>query len=48
MSKCPVCGKEFTPAPFHVYKVYVKSKACYKLACSWHCVRKWEKNNDKD
>lgn len=41
MSKCPVCGKEFIPAPFHVYKVYTKGQ--YKLACSWNCVRKWEK-----
>lgn len=28
---CPVCGKEFYPAPMHVYK------AGDKLACSYSC-----------
>lgn len=30
--KCPVCGKVFFPAPYHVYKVNDK------LACSYSCV----------
>lgn len=41
MNKCPVCGKQFEPAPYHVYKIYVKYS--HKLVCSWHCVREWEK-----
>lgn len=31
-AKCPVCGKNFVPAPFHVYK---NKKG--KLVCSYHC-----------
>lgn len=37
---CPVCGNPFTPAPEHSY--YLNDKR--KLACSYTCVRKWEKN----
>lgn len=34
---CPVCGKEYVPAPQHVYKVK------HRLVCSWGCLRKAEK-----
>lgn len=37
--KCPICGKIFLAAPFHIYK------AKNKLVCSWGCVRKYEKKN---
>ena len=36
---CPICGKKFVPAPFHIYR----AKA--RLVCSWACVRKFEKDN---
>lgn len=35
---CPVCGKNFIPAPFHAYKVYGKR------VCSWHCQLKGERD----
>ena len=37
---CPICGKMFKPAPEHIYSVGKNKK---KLACSYTCVRKWEK-----
>lgn len=43
--KCPVCGKEFVPAVFHVYKIYIPKKEYYKKVCSWGCQRKWEKKH---
>lgn len=50
---CPVCGKEFVPAPEHVYrsdftkkeaKKLGKDDAFTSLVCSWHCVREHEKH----
>lgn len=38
---CPICGKEFSPAPEHSY--YINGNKL-KLVCSYTCVRKWEKN----
>lgn len=37
---CPVCGKEFSPAPEHSYHLDNKEK----LVCSYNCERQWEKN----
>lgn len=37
---CPVCGKEFLPAPEHSYFVDNNKQ---KLVCSYTCVRKREK-----
>lgn len=48
IKRCPICGKEFMPAVFHTYKIYDKRKLCYELVCSWHCLRKREKKNDKN
>ena len=36
---CPVCGKVYIPAPFHVYKI--KSS---KLVCSYKCQLEYENN----
>lgn len=38
---CPVCGKIFIPAPFHVYKV--KAHGMVKKCCSYGCQVKHEK-----
>lgn len=40
---CPVCGKEFLPAPEHSYYI---SNNKLKLVCSYTCARKWEKNEN--
>lgn len=34
---CPVCGKKFIPAAYHVYRVNKR------LVCTWGCQRKAEK-----
>ena len=34
-ASCPVCGKNFVPAPYHVYK---NSKG--RLVCSYRCQMK--------
>lgn len=44
LETCPVCGKGFTPAPQHVYKVRIKSSD--RHVCSWSCVRTWEKKHE--
>ena len=39
---CPVCGKEFVPAPWHVYKDKRKG-GNRKFVCSYGCMRKSER-----
>lgn len=39
---CPVCGKEFYPAPMHVYK------AGEKLVCSYSCMLKYQSEKKTD
>lgn len=39
--KCPICGKTFIVAPFHIYR------AKDRLVCSWGCVCKYEKGRDR-
>ena len=41
--KCPICGKEFHPAPQHNWKIGAESSN--KLVCSYTCMREWEKKN---
>ena len=36
--KCSQCGREFVPAPYHVFKEYGG-----KLFCSYSCHLKWER-----
>lgn len=43
---CPVCKKEFHPAPLHVYKVYGKNSQ-KELACSWSCVCRSEREREQ-
>jgi hypothetical protein len=31
--KCPICKKEFVPAPYHAYRERPKGR----LVCSYHC-----------
>lgn len=43
---CPVCKKNFIPAPYHIYRRKNKGKA---LVCSYHCmlnIGKEGKNNE--
>ena len=35
VKKCPVCGKEFVPAPQHAYTLPNKGGP----VCSYHCMR---------
>lgn len=35
IKKCRVCGKNFVPAPQHVYR---DRRAPYLMVCSWSCV----------
>ena len=46
MSKCPVCGVRFAPAPYHIYKILHSGKK-YSLVCSWRCKRAWEKEREE-
>ncbi len=47
-TKCPVCGKEFIPAPLHVYKTRLSpAGGPVVLVCSWSCVRNGEKMLDE-
>ena len=39
---CPVCGKEFIPAPQHVYKVTKWSPP----VCSYHCMMDGRRKRD--
>lgn len=38
---CPVCGREFRPAPEHVYVIGPPSAR--KPVCSYTCMRVWER-----
>ena len=46
---CPICGKNFIPAPYHSWKVGTcdihndRPEWRLKLVCSYSCMRKWEK-----
>ena len=37
---CPICGKVFIPAPFHVYK-----DGHGKYYCTWGCFNKYKPRN---
>ena len=39
--KCPVCGKIFVPAPFHVYF------RGDDVMCSWGCLNEYLRRKDK-
>lgn len=41
LERCPVCGKEFVPAPLHAYKD--QRARTKKLVCSYTCMRKSER-----
>lgn len=43
MSKCPVCGKEFHPAPYHAWTI----QGDKKQGCSYTCARKWDKEQER-
>lgn len=42
MRTCPICGKEFLPAPQHGWKIGDVSWR-QELVCTYSCMRKWEK-----
>lgn len=37
---CPICKKEFIPAPFHAWDIIGPTGRL--LVCSYHCMRQWE------
>lgn len=42
MQRCPICDKEFIPAPYHAYKIYKKlptGSVTKVLVCSWSCLQ---------
>ena len=39
--KCPICGRKFIPATYHIYK----SRG--RLVCTWSCVVKGEGKQEK-
>lgn len=41
---CPVCKKNYIPAPYHIYK---EKNGNGKLVCSYHCMLKTEKERAK-
>lgn len=44
--KCPVCGKNFIPAPYHAYKTHFY-KVGYITCCSWHCLSKAKQESER-
>lgn len=54
---CPICGKNFIPAPYHYWKIgYFASDetyneaspgGCERLVCTYSCMRKWEKSHGR-
>lgn len=41
---CPICGKEYLPAPMHVYKMPTKNG---RLVCSYSCALKAEREHEE-
>lgn len=39
---CPVCGKNFVPAPLHIYKIKYS-----QLVCSYKCRCEYEKSEEQ-
>ena len=48
--KCPICGKNFVPAPYHHWKIKKKKSKGVKWenVCSYSCMRVWEKEVEKE
>lgn len=40
VKRCPVCDKEFIPAPYHTYKIGRSKRPRY--VCSYSCLRKYQ------
>lgn len=43
IKKCPICGKDFHPAPEHSWTIGSDKK----LVCSYTCARKWDKEQER-
>lgn len=43
VKKCPICGKEFHPAPLHAWTI----QGDKKQVCSYTCARKWDKEQER-
>lgn len=46
LKKCNICGKEFLPAPLHMYK-NKNRHGIMKLQCSYTCYRKAGEDNGR-
>lgn len=42
---CPICGKTFIPAPYHVYRMSGKRSA---RVCSWSCHLEAERRHEAE
>ena len=43
---CPVCGKEYIPAPKHLYRIPKPNHNGKVKVCSYGCVRAYEKSKN--
>lgn len=43
IKKCPICKKDFHPAPEHAWKIGPESSN--NIVCSYTCMRKYEKEH---
>ena len=41
-NRCPICKKNFVPAPNHQWIISINHNPRKKV-CSYNCMRKWEK-----
>lgn len=52
---CPICGKNFIPAPYHYWKINSTTAQSLDgdpitfgtLVCTYTCMRKWEKSHGR-
>lgn len=44
--RCPICGKEFIPAPENIYKVIMGART--EHFCSWGCYRIVQKQREAE
>lgn len=43
---CPVCGKNFVPAPEHIYRIRI-NKNRSNLVCTYNCMINWQNKHEK-
>lgn len=46
LKECPICKKNFIPAPEHYWKIDVDGSRP-RLVCSYTCMRAWENEQER-